>query len=105
LIGGEEVRTEWPNIALDLRFWKRRETIAGFDNSFRAGHNSSPKLLLRGQLRSLVRAAGNLMQQQDFRHKVSLTHFPSQIFGGRPGRLKRVSVGGDASMQSKFSFL
>jgi hypothetical protein len=45
-----------------------------FDNSFPTGHNSSP-FSIDGQLRLLVHAARNLMQQQDFCHKVSLTHF------------------------------
>jgi hypothetical protein len=72
----------------ELRFRKRWETMAVFDNSFPAGHNSSPHFKLAGQLRSLVHAARNLMQEQDFCHKVSLTNFRVPIFW--PNGLGRV---------------
>ena len=41
---------------------------------FPAEHNSSP-FSIDGQLRLLVHAARNLMHEQDFCHKVSLTNF------------------------------
>jgi hypothetical protein len=66
---------KWPksdvnSISQDWRQYR----FALFDNSVPAGHNSSPFSIER-QLRLLVHAARNLMQERAFCHRVVVVKF------------------------------